>query len=109
MSRNTAEREGVLIMHFALDGVAARGRHLGWSDAIADGIGGIVKRVVHPQRTKDAFGEEVVDTLTGDGFHHPAQYVGAEVAVDVAGPWLARQRRLEDDALGLVNRRCHAP
>ena len=70
---DAAKREGVLVVHLALERIAARRGDFGGRDAVPHRVGREEERVVHPERLEDALGEEDVEAKAGDRLDDPAR------------------------------------
>ena len=81
MAGDAAQRECVLVVHFALEGIAARGMHFGWRDAPKFGPGRQKTCVGHFQRPIDFAGGKFLERCFADALDDFAEQKKIDIAV----------------------------
>ena len=107
---DAAERVRVLVVHFALERIAARRSRLRSARCASRSESAGRKNVsVMPSGSKTRSCEELVEPLARRRFDDEAEHVGAEVGVLVAAAGLADERRRDDRGARFVGRVRDAP
>ena len=96
MSRHTAQGVGVFVVNLTSQRIAARRSDLGGSDAIPQGVGGTIHRLVHPEGFEHASCQVFVERLAGDDLDQESQNIGTQIGVDVLSAWTAFEGGAQD-------------